>query len=68
MKMMKPIWKAVFSSLVMKAGISRRIGMSSADAKFAVLVMRAKRAMSASRVCLSMNLRNGTAPRSMASR
>ena len=29
MKMMKPIWNAVFSSLVTNAGISTRIGVSS---------------------------------------
>src|SRR5664279_1827457 len=54
MKMMKPIWKAVFSSLVTKAGISTRIGTSLADSSFGTLAKRANRPISASRVCLSM--------------
>ncbi|TLD45676.1 MAG: hypothetical protein FAZ92_02084 [Accumulibacter sp.] len=66
MKMTKPIWNAVFSSLVTKAGISRRIGISAVDAKPGLRLMRTKSAISDSRVCLSMNSRSGTALRSTA--
>jgi len=50
MNRMKPIWKAVFSSLITKAGIRMRSGVSSG---FSILSMRATPAniaMSASRV------------------
>ena len=64
--MMKPIWKAVFSSLVTKAGISTRRGMSFADSTFGVFAKREKRPRSDSRVCLRMKACNGATPRSSA--
>ena len=63
-KMVKPIWKAVFNSLVTKAGSSTRNGRSSGPAMGPTSASRANRAMSGSRVCASMNSRNGWAPRS----
>jgi hypothetical protein len=45
MKIMKPIWNAVFSSLVTKAGTSTRIGTCSAlaDSPLSSLARRANR-------------------------
>ncbi len=59
MKIMKPIWKAVLSSLVTKAGSSTRIGTSSALTSAGSLASRANSATSDWRVCLSMNARIG---------
>ena len=67
MKTMKPIWKAVFSSEVTKAGMRMRMGRSSGLSTLAALPMRENRLRSAVRVCFSMKSFSGTAPRSSAS-
>ena len=62
----KPIWNAVLSSLVMKAGTRMFSGTSSRFAKPLPPEMRTKVAMSDSRVCSSMNPLSGTTARSSA--
>jgi len=66
MKMVKPIWKAVFSSLMTKEGSRMRSGTSSGPCISGTLASRAKRARSLSRVCLSMKVLKGAMPRSIA--
>ena len=60
----KPIWKAVLSSEVTKAGTRTVKGTSSGVWYSADLPMRANMAMSASRVWPSMNWRRGALARS----
>ncbi|KAF1051252.1 MAG: hypothetical protein GAK34_01587 [Delftia tsuruhatensis] len=66
MKIMKPIWNAVFSSLVTKAGTSTRSGAVSAVTPASSLARRANSAKSDWRVCLSMKSRMGASAFSMA--
>ncbi|MNL23809.1 hypothetical protein D3C87_1452140 [compost metagenome] len=66
MKMVKPIWNAVFSSLVTKAGTSTENGTSSGPFISGVLAIWANIARSFSRVWRSMNWRIGTAAREAA--
>ena len=66
MKIMKPIWKAVFSSLITKAGTMALKGMSCADSGLSsgafTRARRAKSSRSEARVCFSMKSRSGTLP------
>src|SRR5258708_2814000 len=67
MKIMKPIWKAVFSSLVMKVGTKTDNGTSSALANCGLPESLEKSCRSFSRVCASMNFFKGATVRSIAS-
>src|SRR5690606_22502637 len=66
MNSMKPIWKAVLSSLVTNAGISTRSGIASVDSTSSMPARSRNIATSFSRVCRSMKPRSGCAARSMA--
>ena len=59
---MKPIWYALLSSLVTKAGTSTVIGKSSALVPSGSLARRLKSCTSLWRVCFSMKLRIGSMP------
>jgi hypothetical protein len=61
-KIMKPIWNALFSSLVTNAGTSTEIGTSSACVPSATLPRRENSCRSLWRVFLSMNSRSGSRP------
>jgi hypothetical protein len=61
-----PIWKPVLSSEMTKAGTTTRIGSSSGVFGRGALASSTNSARSRSRVCLSMNVRTGGAPRSSA--
>ena len=63
MKIRKPIWKALFSSLVTKAGTSTLKGTSVAGVAGSILARRENSITSDWRVCLSMNSRIGFSPR-----
>jgi len=63
---MNPIWNAVFSSLMMKAGISVVRETSCGPAGRFSFEMETKRARSFYRVCFIMKSFTGTAARSMA--
>src|SRR6185369_188146 len=67
MKIMKPIWKAVFNSLVTKAGTTTFSGRSWGELTSGVLASFMNRAMSASRACLSMKPLSGGSARVSAS-
>src|SRR5690606_16001604 len=67
MKIMKPIWKAVFSSEVTKAGTRMVSGVSAGVAMSVRLDSRTNRSRSLSRVCASMKSLSGTSARLMAS-
>ncbi len=67
MKIRKPIWNALFSSLVTKAGTSTLKGTSAVFTAGSSLARRANSITSDWRVCLSMNSRIGTSPRLSAS-
>ena len=67
MKMAKPIWNAVLSSLVTYAGIRMRMEMSSTFGGAGWRESFTNSARSASRVWRSMNVLSGPAPRSSAS-
>ena len=62
-----PIWNAVLSSLVTNAGISIQKDTSS-GVSYCTSEIRMNRARSLSRVCSSMNFRNGWLASSTASR
>ena len=66
MKTMKPIWKAVLSSEVTKAGMTTRIGRSSAFSTGGSLASPAKSSRSGWRTCASMKVLTGTEARSSA--
>ncbi|MDT4873501.1 hypothetical protein FQZ97_1087500 [compost metagenome] len=66
MKMVKPIWKAVFSSLVMNAGTRMRMGTCVGSSMAGSLARLAKSDRSFSRVWCSMKVRKGEAARSTA--
>ena len=66
MKIMKPIWNAVLSSLVTKAGTMTRNGAFSAVTSAGSLASLANSSKSDWRVCLSMKARMGASPRSSA--
>src|SRR6218665_2785189 len=63
MKIRKAIWKALFSSLVTKAGTSTLKGTASGFTEASSLARRENSATSAWRVCLSMKPRIGTSAR-----
>ena len=67
MKIRKPIWNALFSSLVTKAGTSTLNGTFSLFTSGGSLASLANSCTSDWRVCLSMNSRIGTSPRLRAS-
>ncbi|MNP19726.1 hypothetical protein D3C76_1122670 [compost metagenome] len=67
MKIMKPIWNAVFSSEVTKAGTSMVSGVASALAMSVRLDRRTNSSRSDCRVCASMNPFSGTSARLSAS-
>jgi hypothetical protein len=67
MKIVKPIWKPVFSSLVTNAGTSSDSGTSSGPCIGAAFEIFANSARSDSRVCFSMKVLNGATPRCIAS-
>ncbi|MOA18555.1 hypothetical protein D3C78_1388810 [compost metagenome] len=66
MKMVKPIWNAVFNSLVMKAGTRMRKGTCDGSSSAGCLARLANSDRSFSRVWCSMNVRSGPAARSTA--
>ena len=66
-KIRKPIWNALFSSLVTKAGTSTLNGTSADLTDGSILPSFANSITSAWRVCFSMNSRIGTSPRFSAS-
>ena len=65
-KIRKPIWKAVFSSLVMKAGIRTQVGTSARVFGCSRLARPTNSESSSSSVCLNMNSRSGSSARSSA--
>ncbi len=67
MKIRKPIWNAVFSSLATKAGTSTLNGTASPLTSAGSLASLANSCTSDWRVCLSMNTRIGAWPFSSAS-
>ena len=67
MKIRKPIWNALFSSLVTKAGTSTLNGTSADLTDGSTLASLANSATSDWRVCFSMKARIGTSPRFSAS-
>src|SRR5579863_1936364 len=66
MNTMKPIWNAVFSSLVMKVGINTDSGTSSGEANCGLPDSFENSCRSFSRVCASMNFLSGCTVRSRA--
>src|SRR6202021_494154 len=66
MNTMKPIWNAVFNSLVMKVGIKTLSGTSSALANCVFPESLVNSCKSFSRVCASMNFLSGCTVRSKA--
>ncbi len=62
MKIMKPIWNALFSSLVTKAGTSTDSGTFSPFTSAGSLASLANSCTSLWRVCFSMNSRSGAVP------
>jgi hypothetical protein len=67
MKIRKPIWNALLSSLVTKAGTSTRSGTSAPFTSAGSLASFANSCTSLWRVCLSMKPRSGPSPRLSAS-
>src|ERR1035438_936885 len=66
-KTRKPIWKALFSSLVTNAGTSTLNGTSAVFTDGSILASLAKSMTSAWRVCFIMKSRTGLSPRRIAS-